>query len=53
MDSFPTMIMKRLGYDGVYPSRECDNTSYGGCIFNLDNCKNITLLADDVSDYED
>lgn len=52
MDSFPTMIMKRLGYDGVYPSRECDNTTYGGCIFDLKNCKDITLLAEDVSKYE-
>lgn len=52
MDSFPTMILKRLGYQGVYPSKECDNIEYGGVIFDYDDLHDITLLADDVADYK-
>ena len=52
MDSFPTMILKKLGYQGVYPSKECDNTTYGGVIFDYDDLHDIKLLADDVSEYD-
>ena len=46
------MILKKLGYQGVYPSKECDNTTYGGVIFDYDDLHDIKLLADDVSEYD-
>lgn len=50
LDSIPTMFLKKLGYDGIYPDRDTDNISYGGCIFDLDK-KDTKLLAHDVSEY--
>ena len=40
-DSLPTRFMKALGYEGVYPASECDNTTFGGCLYSLDNVKSI------------
>lgn len=37
MDSFPTQFLKLLGYDGIFPAKECDNTTYGGVIYDLQN----------------
>ena len=36
-DSFPTQLLRILGYEGVWPNDECDNTTYGGGIFDLEN----------------
>lgn len=34
-DSIPTLIMKSLGYEGIYPNEECNNGFYGGVIYDL------------------
>lgn len=34
-DNIPTLIMKSLGYEGIYPSEECNNGFYGGVIYDL------------------
>lgn len=49
-DSFPTQLLKILGYEGVWPSDECDNTTYGGVIFDI---KDFTYerIADMAKDY--
>lgn len=52
-DSIPTRFLKKLGYEGVYPSNECDNSTYGGCIFDLDKIKDLEKLCDDASKYEE
>ena len=44
------MLLKILGYEGVYPSPECDNTTYGGVIFDMENFT-YERLADHVKDY--
>lgn len=49
-DSFPTMLLKILGYDGVWPSIDCDNTAYGGVIFDLESFT-YKRLADHAKDY--
>ena len=49
-DSFPTMLLRILGYDGVWPSEECDNTAYGGVIFDLENFT-YERIADHAKDY--
>lgn len=40
-DSIPTRVLRKLGYEGVYPTPECDSTIYGGCIFDKENIKNL------------
>lgn len=48
LDSFPTLFMKALGYDGIWPAPECDNISYGGIIYSKDNitgCEKIAEIA--------
>jgi hypothetical protein len=50
LDSFPTLLVKALGYDGIWPSEECDNISYGGIIYNIDDimsCDQIAAVATD------
>lgn len=42
--SIPTLFLMQLGYIGVYPSPECDNTTYGGVIFADDYITNLTKL---------
>lgn len=49
-DSFPTMLLKILGYEGVWPSVECDNTIYGGVIFDLESFT-YEKVADHAKDY--
>lgn len=49
-DSFPTMLLRILGYDGVWPSVDCDNTAYGGVIFDLENFT-YERIADHAKDY--
>ena len=49
-DSFPTQLLKILGYEGVWPSSECDNTTYGGVIFDLENFT-YERIADHAKDY--
>lgn len=49
-DSFPTMLLRILGYDGVWPSMDCDNTAYGGVIFDLENFT-YERIADHAKDY--
>ena len=49
-DSFPTMLLKILGYDGVWPSIDCDNTAYGGVIFDLESFT-YERVADHAKDY--
>lgn len=49
-DSFPTQLLKILGYEGVWPSDECDNTTYGGVIFDLENFT-YERIADHAKDY--
>lgn len=49
-DSFPTMLLKILGYEGVWPDNECDNTAYGGVIFDLESFT-YEKIADHVKDY--
>lgn len=51
LDSIPTRFIKALGYDGIMPSKECDNITYGGVIYDLD-LRDTKLLADDVSKFE-
>lgn len=43
-DSIPTRFLRKLGFDGVYPTPECDNTSYGGCIFDKENIRNLKQI---------
>ena len=50
-DSIMTVFLKELGYDGVWPSPECDNTTYGGVIFEKDSIANIELLAEKGNQY--
>lgn len=48
LDSFPTLFMKALGYDGIWPMGECDNISYGGIIYDKNSivsCEKIAELA--------
>lgn len=35
IDSIPRRVLQGLGFDGVYPRKECDNTEYGGVIYNM------------------
>lgn len=51
MDSISTIFLKWLGYDGVWPLDECDDTTYGGVIFEKDNIEKTTLLSDHAGDY--
>ena len=37
IDSISTRILKQLGYDGVWPTKECDNTVYGGVVFEKES----------------
>ena len=37
VDSISTRILKHFGYDGVWPTEECDNTTYGGVIYDKEN----------------
>lgn len=50
-DSASTFLLKSLGYDGVWPSPECDNTYYGGVVFDLENFT-FRKLADRAKDWE-
>ena len=43
-DSISTIFMKSLGYQGVYPAPECDNTEFGGVIYEKNNMKEIQLV---------
>lgn len=43
-DSIPTRVLRKLGFDGVYPTPECDSTTYGGCIFDKENIKNLKRI---------
>lgn len=43
-DSIPTRVMKKLGYDGVYPSPECDNTTYGGVVYDKENIEDLKQI---------
>lgn len=52
VDSISTKFLKRLGYDGVWPSKECDNTTYGGVVFEKENIEEIQLLAMKAKDWE-
>ena len=48
LDSFPTLFMKAMGYDGIWPAPECDNISYGGIIYSKENitgCEKIAEIA--------
>lgn len=49
-DSFPTMLLKILGYEGVWPDNECDNTTYGGVIFDLESFT-YEKIAEHAKDY--
>lgn len=51
MDSISTKFLKHLGYDGVWPSEECDNTTYGGIVFERDNIETVKVLADVAKDW--
>lgn len=44
-DSISTMFMKSLGYQGVYPTPECDNTEFGGVIYEKNNIKDVKLVS--------
>lgn len=34
-DSIPTRIVRAMGYDGITPDKQTDNTSYGGVIYDI------------------
>lgn len=51
MDSISTKFLKYLGYDGVWPSDECDNTTYGGVVFERENIEDIKVLAPVAKDW--
>lgn len=50
-DSLTTVFLKILGYQGVWPSPEVDNTEYGGVIFDKDSISSIELFAQDGKKY--
>ena len=37
VDSISTRILKHFGYDGVWPTEECNNTTYGGVVYDKEN----------------
>lgn len=42
---FATQLLKKLNYVGTYPIGEiADSTEFGGCIFDLENIKNMRLV---------
>lgn len=43
-DSIPTRILRKLGFDGVYPTEECDSTTYGGVIFDYGKIKDVKRI---------
>lgn len=51
MDSISTKFLKYLGYDGVWPSEECDNTIYGGVVFERENIEEVRVLANVAKDW--
>jgi len=53
MDSISTKFLKYLGYDGVWPSKECDNTTYGGIVFERENIEEVKVLANVSKDWND
>lgn len=51
MDSISTKFLKYLGYDGVWPSEECDNTTYGGVVFERENIVDAKVLSEVAKDW--
>lgn len=51
VDSISTKFLKSFGYEGVWPSKECDNTTYGGVVFDKENIESIKLLSTKAKDY--
>lgn len=49
-DSASTFLLKSLGYEGVFPDEECDNTTYGGVVFELEDFT-YERIADVAKDY--
>lgn len=44
-DLFATQLLKELNYVGTYPIDEiADSTEFGGCIFDIENIKNMRLI---------
>ena len=51
-DSVVTVFLKELGFDGVWPDNEIDNTYYGGVVFEKDSIRKIEKLAETVKDFK-
>lgn len=51
VDSISTLFLKALGYDGVWPAPECDDTTYGGVIFERENIESIETVSEQAKDY--
>lgn len=52
LDSFPTLFMKAMGYDGIWPAAECDNTAYGGIVYDKNNIVSCEKIAELAMDWE-
>ena len=52
VDSVVTVFLKELGFDGVWPDNEIDNTYYGGVVFEKDSIRKIEKLAETVKDFK-